>query len=370
MSDDAPPPETPAPEPGTPEQGTAAQAAAAPTESESAPREPDKPRKPRSLKRRIRKVFARFGVWLATWLLPPIYVAYMWFVHVTSKVEYIDTDILWLLRERYGAMIGVLWHQEVFTVAYAFRHYEGHTLASRSDFGSLIAAMLKLNGFVVFRGGSSKSKSRRTKVLPEMIRHMEEVPGVAYGITCDGSNGPIYEVKKGSVVIAHACHKPMIVARTWAKRRINFSSWDRAFVPLPFNHIVQAFAGPYFTPIDASKEDLEVFRQHLQNELLEITNWVHDYVGEPAPPEGRRDFPEGWAPTWTPGELPRYAFDPPEGHPAASQTKAEPVRAAPRRRQARAVERSMGTWKTRAEGAPLPPTETCFSEKSPPRERT
>ena len=340
-----------------------------PLASDSAPEAPspitssedeERPRKPRSLKRRIRKVFARIGVKLATWFLPPIYVAYMWFVHATSKVEYIDTDLLWLLRERYGAMIGVLWHQEVFTVAYAFRHYEGHTLASRSDFGSLIAAMLNMNGFVVFRGGSSNSRTRRTKVLPEMIRHMEEVPGVAYGITCDGSNGPIYEIKKGSVVIAHACHKPMIVSRTWAKRRINFSSWDRAFVPLPFNHIVQAFAGPYFTPKDASKEDLEVFRQQLEQELLEITNWVHDYLGEPAPAEGRRDFPPGWSPTWTPGQLPRYAFDPPAGHPAAEQTKAEPVRAAPRKRQAQAVERSMGKWPTRAEGAPLPPTETCF----------
>ncbi|MBL4850246.1 MAG: DUF374 domain-containing protein [Planctomycetes bacterium] len=313
------------------------------------------PRK-RPLRRRIRKCLAKIGIWLLRWTFPPVYVAYMWFVYLTSKVEYVDTDLLWLLRERYGAMVGILWHQEVFTVAYSFRRFEGHTLASQSDLGTLVAALLKLNGFVVFRGGSSSSKKRRGRVLPDLIRHMEEVPGVAYGITCDGSNGPIYEVKRGSVSIAHACHKPMMVARTWAKRRIRVGSWDRAYVPLPFNHIVQCFVGPYFTPIDASKEELETFRLALENELLELTNWVHDYLGEVAPPEGRPDFPPGWQPTWTPGKLPRYAFDPPEGHPAADQTQGEPRKARPRRRQARAVARSMGNWPSRGTG-PLPPTE-------------
>ena len=80
----------------------------------------------------------------------------------------------------------------VFMVAWSFRQYEGHTLASTSDFGSVITSMLKLNGFVVFRGGSTAAQRRRQQVLPELIRHMRETPAVAYGITCDGSQGPPY----------------------------------------------------------------------------------------------------------------------------------------------------------------------------------
>jgi lysophospholipid acyltransferase (LPLAT)-like uncharacterized protein len=314
-----------------------------PTDPAVAPR----PRK-RRLRRRIKKALARIGVWLVCRILPPIYVAYMWFVHATSKVEHLDTDLLWLLRERYGGLVGVMWHQEVFTVAYAFRQYEGHTLASRSDFGSLITAMLALNGFVVFRGGSSTSKHRRTKVLPELIRHMRDVPGVAYGITCDGSNGPIYELKQGSVLIAQACHKPMIVCRTWARRRIDLGGWDRPYIPLPFNHIVQAFAGPYFVPVDAGATGVEAFRLELQNDLLELTHWVHEYLGERAPAAGRPDFPPGWAPRWSPQALPRYPVDPPPGHPAAAQTRAEPRGGAARRRQVAAVARSRGAWPARS----------------------
>ena len=56
--------------------------------------------------------------------------------------------------------------------------------------GSLYHTVERLhrNGFIVFRGGSTDSHSRRRQILPDMIRHMKEVPGVAYGITCDGSN--------------------------------------------------------------------------------------------------------------------------------------------------------------------------------------
>jgi lysophospholipid acyltransferase (LPLAT)-like uncharacterized protein len=300
------------------------------------------PKRKTSFKRRLKRVLTRPLLLLARLLLPPIYCLYMWFVYLTSKVEHIDTDVLWWLRERYGGLVGIMWHQEVFMVAYSFRQYEGHTLASRSDFGDLIAAMLKLNGFIVFRGGSTKAHTRKAKILPEMIRHMREFPGVAYGITCDGSKGPPYRVKDGTIKIAHACHKPMIVARTWCKRRINLKGWDRAAIPLPFNHIVQAFAGPYFPPADADDpEVLERFRQHMENELLELTWWVHERIGD-LPPEPRHGFPEGWTPKWG-GELPKLPFEPEPGHPALSQTRAEPVRRRAKRRQAAAVARRKET---------------------------
>ena len=169
---------------------------------------------------------------------------------------------------------------------------------------------------------------------------MREFPGVAYGITCDGSKGPVYEVKDGTIKIAHACHKPMIVSRTWCKRRITLGGWDRAVIPLPFNHIVQAFAGPYFVPPEADDpEVLERFRLYIQRELLELTWWVHERIGD-VPEQPFFGFPADFEPTWgREPELPRYPFVPEPGHPALTQEKAVPVRKAAQRRQAAAVAR-------------------------------
>lgn len=304
--------------------------------SEAPPGQP--PRRKSKLRRRIKRFLTQPLLVLIRWFFPPLYCLYMKFVYLTSKVEHIDTDLLWALRERYGGLVGTMWHQEVFMVAWAFRRYEGHTLAAQSDFGDLITAMLKWNKFVVFRGGSTKKGIGRGKVLPEMIRHMREVPGVAYGITCDGSKGPAYVMKKGSVQIAHACRKPLIVSRTWCKRRVNLTGWDRAVIPLPFNHIVQTFVGPYFVPANANDPAvLEEFRQHLEQELLELTWWTHERIGD-LPAEPRHGFPPGWTPSWA-GRLPRYAFEAPVGHPAAGERGAEPLRAGAQRSQAAAVER-------------------------------
>ena len=207
-------------------------------ETQDAP--PSPPRRRTKWSRRVKWLLKRPWLLLFVWLFPPFYCLYMKFVYMTSKVEHINTDLLFALRERYGGLVGIMWHQEVFMVAWSFRQYEGHTLASRSDFGDIISSMLNWNGFLVFRCGSRTSRVRE-KILPNMITHMREYPGVAYGITCDGSHGPPYVLKIGSVQIAHACHKPLLVARTWCKRRINLSGWDRAAIPLPFNHIVQTF---------------------------------------------------------------------------------------------------------------------------------
>ncbi len=61
---------------------------------------------------------------LVRWF-PTIYNGYMWFVYKTSRVEHVNTDLLWRLRERYGGLVGIMWHQDVVTVAWSFRQYEG-----------------------------------------------------------------------------------------------------------------------------------------------------------------------------------------------------------------------------------------------------
>lgn len=290
------------------------------------------------LTRRFKRASSRLLNRFLCWALPPIYDGYMWFVYKTSRVVHENTDLLWLMRERYGGLAGIMWHQEVFMVAWAFRQYEGHTLASASEFGNIITALLERNGFIVFRGGSTDSHSRRRRVLPDMIRHMQEVPGVAFGITCDGSKGPPYKVKAGSIAIAHACAKPMILSRTWCKRRIDLPGWDRAYIPLPFNHIVQAFAGPYFVPVDADDPAiLERFRAEIENELLELTYYVHQQIGD-VPREPRFGFPEGWKPAWG-GRIPTRSLDAPASHPARQQRGAEPQDEGAKRRQRDAVAR-------------------------------
>ena len=231
--------------------------------------------------RRLEKSLHRALVALAVAVVPRLYIAYMWLVYRTSRVEYLGCtpDVL---MSRYGRAVIALWHEEVFFVAYAFRHLRAHTLASRGDFGALITRMLELCNFVVFRGGSSGGKSRSAPhVLRDMIRHMNTAERVLYGVTVDGSNGPPHRFKHGAATIAVACRAPLGIEKTWCRRYLRLPTWDRTLVPLPFNHIVHVFAGPYLPPRNAEDpEAFERFRKAAEDALLDLGEHARRLVEE------------------------------------------------------------------------------------------
>ena len=268
-------------------------------------------RRVRPVKRARRWLAARL-VALAALVLPRLYMAYMWLVEVTSRHDDRLTPMLLDALARHDRLVCVLWHQEVFTVAYNYRHYYGHTLASISDFGEVITGMLRLCNFTIIRGGSG-SRSRQREVLPTLIEHMRTHPRVVYGLTVDGSQGPVFKMKTGGPAIARACHAPVLAVRTWYARGILLRTWDRTQIPLPFNRRFTLGAGPYWIDPAADEKAFEAFRIHLENELLELTECAYEKAGVP-PSDRRWGFPDGWTPRWAPGQVGRkhgpYDLDP------------------------------------------------------------
>ncbi len=251
--------------------------------------------------KRIRRWLAARSIAIAALVLPWLYVAYMWLVRVTSRHD--DALLAPLLLgavERHDRAVAALWHQEVFSVAYNYRKLRGHTLASVSDFGAVITAMLRRCNFIVFRGGSGSS-SRHRDVLTTLITHMRRTPRVIYGLTVDGSNGPVYRVKPGCVAIARACRAPVVLVRTCYRRAVALPTWDRAQVPLPFTRRVTLATGPYWIAPDADDQACETFRLHLERELLDLTNRAYARLGMPC--GEARGFPPGWTPRWAAGQL-------------------------------------------------------------------
>lgn len=268
------------------------------------------------------KPLKRLLVTLAVAILPRLYMAYMWLVYKTSRFEHLGCcpDII---RAHYGRGVYALWHDEVFFVAYAFRRWHGHTLASHGDFGEVITKMLRLCNFHVFRGGSSSGKSRRSAgVLEDMIDHMNSNQGVIYGITVDGSKGPAYRMKSGAIRISVACKAPIVVERTWCRRYFRLPTWDRSIIPLPFNRIVHVYAGPYLPPRDANEPGaFERFRRYVENELLGVSDYARVLIEGPGFARKGFEAPRGCEPNGRAPLLMRpfgaIAIDPPRVDEAA-----------------------------------------------------
>lgn len=235
----------------------------------------DPPRRRSRPLRRARKAIARVLVSIAVAIVPRLYLAYMRLVWATSRVEILGCDPH-AIRAHYGKQVIALWHEEVFFVAWAFREFRPSTLASRGDFGELVTRMLELCDFEVFRGGSSSGRSRRSpEIVRDMAEHMNAHRGILYGITVDGSNGPRYRAKPGAAKIAALCRAPMLVEKTWCRRAIRLPTWDRTIVPLPFNHVVHVFAGPYLPPADVDRpRAFKEFARSIERELWRLTRSV------------------------------------------------------------------------------------------------
>lgn len=251
-------------------------------------REPGRMSFARFVRTRVRPIFSRRLSRLAAFVVPHLYILYMRLVWASSRIEggREFTELIRVGREHDGA-IALLWHEEVATVAYAYPYLgvRGHTLASLGESGEVIARMLQMCGYVVFRGGSTSGLARRREgTLREMIEHMRSTREVIYGLTVDGSKGPAYRMKTGGIVIARECGKPIMLARTWYKRCIRLPTWDRMAFPLPFNVIRYYLRGPYFVPESArTEEGLERFRLSLENDLIALAAESYRDMGQARP---------------------------------------------------------------------------------------
>ena len=242
----------------------------------------------RHTRRSLRRALLRPLERLAIALVPAVYMAYMRLVYATSRVDPNGFPDLHRIIRKHDGAVGLLWHEEVFTVAYGYHHlgFRPHTLASLGTSGELITRMLERCAFVVFRGGSSsKASRRREQVVEEMTRHMQRTREVIYGITVDGSRGPAYRIKRGGILIARDCKRPVILARTWYRRMIRLSTWDRTAIPLPFNQIRYYLSGPYEVPPDAyDEEGLHRFRLKLEDDLIDLAARSYRDMGQAPPP--------------------------------------------------------------------------------------
>ena len=242
----------------------------------------------REFRHRIRSYWSRPLAWLSRQLLPRIYMFYIKLVFVTSRVEDHGLSELHDIIDRYGGAVSLVWHEELFTAIYGYSHlgFRPCTLVSSSDAGEVITSILQRIHYVVFRGGSSRHKSRRSpEVVDRIIKHMRSGNGVLCAVTVDGSSGPAYRMKRGGVVIARECAKPIVLQRTWHKRCLRMNGWDRMAVPLPFNVITLDMKGPYFVPdYTHTSEGLERFVVELENDLIELSARSYDRFAHARPP--------------------------------------------------------------------------------------
>lgn len=200
---------------------------------------------------------------LALFLVPRLVTLYFRLVDLTSRKIWLNREYEQQICKKrpfncacfHGTMLFPIWH---------CRQYPGVIMVSRSWDGEVIDRCLKRMGFDTTRGSSSTGGK---EALVEMIEMAKE-RNYCTGLAVDAPRGPSRKAKMGIVVVGKETGQPVLPLMSWATRQIQFKSWDKMILPLPFCTIVMAFGKPTEVPPVLSNDDHERIRQEIEDNML------------------------------------------------------------------------------------------------------
>lgn len=190
-------------------------------------------------------------------------------------------------------VIAAMWHGQHFMISFGKRPQDrASALVSRSGDGEFNAIALRHLGIGAVRG----SGARDDKIRAKGSARMREKGGVAAlrGLLKALAGGEMVvltaDVPKvsrvcgpGIVLLARMSGRPVVPVAVVTSRRIDFASWDRASIGLPFGRGAIVIGEPVQVAADADEAALEAARQAVEDGLDAVHARAYALVGSHDP---------------------------------------------------------------------------------------
>jgi lysophospholipid acyltransferase (LPLAT)-like uncharacterized protein len=217
---------------------------------------------------------------------------YFQLVRATSRFVSEPADIDAYLDGRLPA-IAAMWHGQHLMIHYAWpKGARVAALISRHGDGEINAALLERLGVTPIRGsGGAPEKMRKrggVAALRDMLRALAD--GMTVVLTADVPKvsrvaGP------GIVALAQKSGRPIYPVAVVTSPRIDFNTWDRASLGLPFSRGAIVLGAPILVAPDADEAAREAARQAVQSGLDETHRRAYALVGSRDPGATPRVLP-------------------------------------------------------------------------------
>ncbi|MCB8820414.1 lysophospholipid acyltransferase family protein [Microvirga rosea] len=195
--------------------------------------------------------------------------------------------------DRIGPMmpvIAAMWHGQHFMIHFAKRPQDrAASLVSRSGDGEFNAIALRHLGIRAIRGSGARGRDIRKKggisAMRSMLRALSD--GEMVVMTAD-----IPKISRicgeGIVTLAQLSGRPIVPVAVVTSRRIDFDSWDRASLGLPFGKGAMVLGEPVSVPRDADPAAIEAARQAVERGLDAVHARAYALVGSKDPGARKR----------------------------------------------------------------------------------
>jgi lysophospholipid acyltransferase (LPLAT)-like uncharacterized protein len=216
--------------------------------------------------------------------------SYLKFVRRTNRFVMEPADAY----DRIGPMmpvIAAMWHGQHFMIHFAKRPEDrAASLVSRSGDGEFNAIALRHLGIRAIRGSGARGRDIRKKGGISAMRAMMRALSGGEMVVMTADIPKISRVcGEGIVTLAQLSGRPIVPVAVVTSRRMDFNSWDRASIGLPFGRGAIVLGDPIEVPREADRETLETLRQAVERELDAIHERAYALVGSKDPGAKARD---------------------------------------------------------------------------------
>ncbi|MBQ0823740.1 lysophospholipid acyltransferase family protein [Microvirga terrae] len=182
-------------------------------------------------------------------------------------------------------VIAAMWHGQHFMIHFARRPQDkAASLVSRSGDGEFNAIALRHLGVRAIRGSGARGRDIRKKGGAQAMRAMLRALGDGEMVVMTADIPKISRVcGQGIVTLAQLSGRPIVPVAVVTSRRIDFDSWDKASIGLPFGRGAMVLGDPVPVPRDADGETLESLRRAVERELDRVHARAYDLVGSKDP---------------------------------------------------------------------------------------
>ncbi len=166
-----------------------------------------------------------------------------------------------------------LFHSTQMLVAAYRTPFKTNIMVSLSKDGEIAAGVLKMLGFGVVRGSSSKRGKEALNELTELVKQ-----GESAAITVDGPRGPREEVKNGIILLAQRTGTPVVCISASARPMYRFkNSWDNFIFAPPFSKVNIYFSDPIYVN-EREGVDLDYYKNLIRDNLISLANLSNELL--------------------------------------------------------------------------------------------
>jgi lysophospholipid acyltransferase (LPLAT)-like uncharacterized protein len=203
---------------------------------------------------------------------------YILFCHHTTRWIVVGRDRLDALAATNTPIVMVFWHGRLCMIPNIWPNHfpQMNVVVSFHRDGEMIGSIIRYFGFNLIRGSTGKQGA--LVAFRESVRKLKN--GEALGFTPDGPRGPrMHAVTTGVVEITRNTGATLMPVTFSTSRCKIFKSWDRFMLPLPFGQGTFIYGNTITPSVDATREQVEVYRQQLEDELNRITHQADVAMG-------------------------------------------------------------------------------------------